>query len=154
MAVGPGKQHQQLSLQNGQSDNEEYMDLDEFFTALQDYNSITPFGKSKRGENCSKMKSSKMFKLKNNNHINVIRSQLKNGKANHSNYQLDNCPCNGRKMIASEKETVYRKFLCDSILVNHLMTLLPSSTGLQQNRSRTQHQEHFQKTKVITLESS
>lgn len=137
--------HQQFCLQNVQSDNEEYMDLDEFFSALQDCNSITPFGKSTRQETGLKKRNivTKSSMKKNT----IIQSQLSTGKVP-TNCKLDSCPCSGKDQIKSEDEAIYRQFLCDSILVNHLLTLLPASS--QQNVE--QHRQSIQNQKIcITL---
>lgn len=128
------------SFQNLQGNTEEYMDLDEFFSALQDVNSITPFGKVKR-HNSDLTETNMAGKKWIKNDI-VIRSQLRAEK--------DSCPCNGKELLKSEDEPTYRQFLCDSILVNHLLSLLPTNT----NQNTEKHRSNFQNKKTITLESS
>jgi hypothetical protein len=124
-----------------QSDAQEYMDLDEFFTALQDYNSITPFGKPQQH---SKTGSDRKSSVKTPAHSPVIRSQLRIGRLVLDSF--DGCPCAGKENSKSEDEDSLRTSVYDSILVNHLLSLLPTQAKQRGKQGKEE--------KVITLEPS
>lgn len=109
------------------NDSQEYMDLDEFFTALQDYNSVTPFGKpqgNSRKRRNGEIKTDGGKPVHSSSYCAVIRSQLRIGKLVLDSF--DCCPCGGREIEIPENEDSLRTSVYDSVLVNHLMSLLPT----------------------------